>query len=303
MADDATDLQTISSNLEATYQALNSAASNIQGLLAGGSATCDEVQAYNLWALATYQVQKGMLSTLRAGGEQNVPALPPDPILFAWNGVEGVDAVNISCAGQDSSLSGSMKRALSGPTDSSTYLSLDQVHVVTVEGSSYASDSQPSFKDLIDTQNAQAGLGIAPGVIFIVIAAITVAVSVAITALMSYLKSNSIQVETTERTKTQAAAFANYTQARLSCLSQCTSNGGSTSDCVATCKKVVDKPSFSDPFSSGSWSTLQWVGLVAVVTLGALVAYKIYVKKQNGESLFPSLPDFSYHDEHEHEAA
>lgn len=298
--DDATDANTIACNLQATYDSLNAAASNISGLLAAGQATCDEVQAYNLWALATYQVQKGMLATLRAGGEQNVPELPPDPTLFAWQGVDGADAVNIQCSGQDSSLSGVMDRALKGPTTSSTYLDLTQIRVITVDGSSFAdAGTQPTYAQLLNIQNQQAGLGLTPVVIFLIIASITVAVSIAIAALMNYLKTNSIQVETTQRTAQQAAAFATYTNARLTCLSQCTAAGGSTSACVTQCKNLVAKPDFKDPLAQGSWGTLQWVGLAVVIGMGAIVAYKVWQRKMAGESIFPSLPDFGV-DEHHH---
>ncbi len=65
MADTATRVQTITANLEQTFQNLRLAARNISGLLATGKATCDEVQAYNVWALATYQAQIGMANALQ----------------------------------------------------------------------------------------------------------------------------------------------------------------------------------------------------------------------------------------------
>ncbi len=288
---DSDRVKQITDDLEVTFQNLRSAAANISGLLAVGQATCDEVQAYNLWALATYNAQRGMLATLRANGEQGVPELPPDPTLFAWQGVEGNDAVNIDCSGQPQSLSGAMARALAGPTPTTPTLSLDQIRIVTTDANVYEPEKSPSFSTLINLQNQQAGLGIAPVTLLIVIAGIAIGIAVAISALMAFLTENSIQEETTQRTRVQSDAFQKYTAARLQCYSSCTGQGQSISDCVSTCSKLIDKPNIKIDSARGtsSWGAVQWVGVVTLVSFGALVVYKVWQKKMRGESLLPSF--------------
>ena len=97
-ADDQATIASVTANLEETYQNLRAASTSIAGLLSLGRATCDEVVAYNVWALAVYNSQRGMLDALRGAGEQGVPALPTYPTLFAWNGVDGADALTIDCS-------------------------------------------------------------------------------------------------------------------------------------------------------------------------------------------------------------
>lgn len=291
--DDATRLKTITDNIEAMYQSLRLAAGNISGLLQGGQATCDEVKAYNLWALATYNTQRGMLDTLRAGGESGIPDLPTPPTLFAWAGVEGFDALNLDCSGQASSLGGLMKRAMSGPTPTTQYLSTNQIQIVTQDPHVFNPAQAPSFKTLLAVQQArqqQAMAGLGFPLVLIVIAAIVVSVSVAITAIMHYLDVNAVQEANTEQTKIQADAFATYTQARLACMQQCSASGKSVEDCTETCKQLVTPPNIKLPGQMGSWGSLQWIGFFVVAGAGSYAAYKLYQRHKAGKPVF-ELPE------------
>jgi len=289
-------IRTITANLETTYQNMRLAAANVSGLLSVGRATCDEVKAYNLWALATYNAQRGMLSTLRAAGDQGVPELPEAPTLFSWQGMDGSQALDFDCSGDISSenvdsLQGAMKKALRGPSSKAVYLSLEQVNIVTTDQHMYDPENSPSFKTLSDVAaKQQAGLGIAPVLLIIVIAGIAIGVALGIKALMAYLTENSIQEETTERTRVQSDAFQRYTAARLSCYSSCTAQGKSTEECVSTCAKLVEKPDIKIDSARGiaEWGALQWVGLVAVVSFGSLIAYKLYRRRHEGQ-YFPTI--------------
>jgi hypothetical protein len=276
MADQAQRLKTISDNLEATYQSMRRAAGNIAGLLQVGRATCDEVRAYNLWALALYKTQLGMLQTLRAHGEKNVPDLPPAPTLFVWKGVRGEDAWKVNCAGQTST----------------QYLSTNEMNIQTQDQFIYNPEAAPSFKALLQVQAARAqNEGLGAFVVLIAIAGIAIAVSVAIAAIMHYLEVNEVQEANTRQTQLQADAFANYTAARLACYADCTRGGKSTEQCVEICKNLVDKPNIKLPGQSTKWGWLQWTGFTVVAGVGALAALKIYQRRQQGKPIF-EIPSF-----------
>jgi len=297
---DSDSVKLITDQLEATYQALRVAAANISGLLSAGVATCDEVKAYNLWALATYNAQRGMLATLAANGEQGVPSLPSYPTLFAWADRTGEDAINVDCTGQDSSLSGAMRRALNGPDKATVYLGTDKIKIVTTDQYAYNPENSPSFQQLLQAQNVP-GLGLGPLAVFIIVAGIAITISVAISALLDYLKTSKLDEEVTKQTREQANAFANYTGARLQCYQGCTGQGSSASDCVATCKKLVDKPDIKIPCLPGEpncsqWGVLQWVGLTVVIGVGSLIGYKLWQRRMRGE---PLIPDFNLPQAHE----
>ena len=288
-------LKVIATQLEASYQAMKRASSNIAGLLQQGKATCEEVKAYNLWAVAIYQTQRGMLATLRANGQPEVPELPPNPTMFALRGVPGEEAYRVNCgsssalAGVDT-FNGVMKRALKGPSANSTYLSTNEIEIVTQDPDLFNPKASPTLAELMQ---AQAGLGLAP-VVWIAIAAISIGVSVALVALMKYLEVNEVQEANTKQTALQAEAFANYTAARLECFKQCTGSGKSTEECTSYCAKLVDKPNIKLPgMGDGKWGMLQWIGLTVVVGAGALVAYKVWERKREGRPVFelPSLSD------------
>lgn len=291
MASEAERLQAITNNIESLYQAMRRAAGNISGLLQVGQATCEEVRAYNLWARATYNTQRGMLATLRASGQSSVPELPPNPTLFAWRGVSGEAAWQINC--DDSSLSGA--KALSAamkPRKATRKLSIDEIAIVTSDQFVFDPDRAPSFAALVQAQEAQrsgamAGLGAAP-VALIVIAAIVIAVSTAaiVAAVMKYLETSEVQESNSKQVALQADAFANYTAARLECLKTCTGQGGKTEDCVATCNKIVDKPSFQLPGAGRKWGWLEWTGFTVVAGVGAMIIFGAVARRQSGRPVF-----------------
>lgn len=297
MTDDATRLKTISDNIEGMYQALRQCASNIAGLLQAGRATCDEIKAYNLWALATYNTQAGMLDTLRANGETGIPDLPTAPTLFVWNGVDGSDAWSIDCTGQPSDLSGLMGRVLKGPTVNTVYVNSSQVSISTQDQNAYNPTASPSFQTLVAVQQARAqqqvaGLGVIG--ILIAIAGIALAVSVAIVAIMHYLDTNAVQEANTAQTRLQAEAFANYTAARLQCLTQCTQGGQTVDQCTSLCEGLITKPNITLPGQSTSWGMLQWIGFVVVAGGITIAAWRLHKRHQEGKPLF-ELPESVEH--------
>ncbi len=290
MATDADRLKLIADNIERLYQAMRRAAGNIAGLLQVGQATCEEVRAYNLWALATYNTQRGMLATLRANGETGVPELPPSPTLFGWKGVSGEAAWQIDCASSGmNGLAGALSAAMKA-TPTAKRLSTNEIEIITQDQHALDPERSPSFATLLQVQAARNqpgvnGLGAFP-LILIAIAGIAIAVSVAVAAIMHYLETSAVQESNSKQVALQADAFANYTAARLECLKTCTGQGGKTEQCVATCSKIVDKPKFTLPGQGKPWGWLQWTGFTVVAGFGTLVAWRIVRRKIQGRPLF-----------------
>lgn len=291
---DSDDVKTATDQLQATYENLRQCAANISGLLQAGEATCDEVQAYNLWALATYNAQVGILQTIKASGEgQGLPDAPDYPTLFAWLGQSGENAINIDCSGQATSLSGALGRALAGPTPNSTKLSLKQIQIITTDQHLMNPQNSPSFAQLLAAQDAvaakQKGLGIGIAIV-ILIAVLSITISISIVALLNYLKASNLQKDTTARTQLQSQAFATFTAARLQCLQGCVQGGTSQADCAASCAQLIQAPDIgAAPGAAGKWGFLQYLGLTVVVGGAAYVGWRIYERKQTGEPLFPGL--------------
>jgi hypothetical protein len=289
-------LKVIADQLQGTYEALRQAAANISGLLQGGQATCDEVKAYNLWALAIWNTQRGMVEALRAGGQTDVADVPL-PTTFVWQGASGEDAINIDCGSQEQALNGLglMRAALRGPGPTTRFLSLNDVRIATTDPHVFDPTSAPSFKTLVALQQQaqqQAGLGFVQ--VIIAIAVIVVAVVAGLAAIMHYLEVNEVQEANTEQTRLQAQAFANFTQARLSCMTECTNTGKSQDECVEQCKALIQKPDIKVPGIDSPWGTLQWIGFTVVVGAGLWIAYKLYERHRSGKPLF-ELPE-SVHD-------
>lgn len=271
----ADDVKKIAAALEATYQSLRRTAANISGLLAVGRATCDEIKAYNLWALAVYNTQRGMLTALRAAGEPGVPDLPPLPTLFAWKGVSGAEAWKIDCDREQQGLTGVLRAAMASDRPP-RYLSTGQIDIVT-QGQGLDVSAAPSLARL----DQAATLG-SPYLIWIVVAglAVTVSLTLGIVALTRYLTEQSIQTETTERTQIQAAAFEKYTAARMACYADCTARGNSAETCAATCARLVDKPNLKiDPArpSSGT-GFFTAAGIIALAAGGGFAAWKLLTR-------------------------
>jgi hypothetical protein len=295
---DADRVAQITNDLEASYQSLQQSAQNISGLLSLGVATCDEVKAYNLWALATYNAQQGMLSELKAAGQDGVPDAPPYPTLFAWNDVTGEDALNIDCTGQATSLSGAMARALTGPDANTVYLGLDRIKIITTNQYDYNPSASPGFNQLL-AQQQQAGLGIEPITLTILIAGIAIGLYYAvISPLMAYLTKSKLEEELTGEVKQQAQAFASYTSARVQCYNACITSGKSSADCTATCQKLVDKPNIKVPCLPGQpdcdqkWGLLQWTGFTVITGIALMVGWKLYERHREGKSFIPSFDEF-----------
>lgn len=279
MATDTERVQKITADLEAAHQALRRAARNITGLLAVGRAACDEIKAYNLWAMALYNTQRGMLTSLRAAGEKNVPELPPYPTLFAWKGVSGAEAWRIDCNAGQQNLTGALYDAMASDR-TPQYLSTSEITIVTTDQGALHPEQAPDLSTLVQVTNG--GLGAVP-VVWIVVAGLAVAIglSVGLIALSRYLTEKSIQEETSSRTRIQAEAFDKYTAARMTCYADCTARGNDVATCAATCAKLVDKPNLKiDPARKeeglGIFGT---IGLIAAAGVGAIGLWKFFQRR------------------------
>lgn len=292
MATDAERLIAITNNIEALFQHMRRAAGNIAGLLSLGQATCEEVRAYNLWALATYNTQRGMLATLRANGETGVPELPPAPTRFEWKGVSGDAAWQIDCNAKGLAGFSSLRDAMKPST---RRLSTNEITIVTQDPYLFEPERAPSFSALVQAQGAQAqavnGLG-AAFLIPIIIAGITLAISIAVAAIMRYLETSTVQESNSKQVALQADAFANYTAARLECLKTCTNQGGKTEKCVETCRKLVSEPKLTMPGQGMPWGWLQWTGFTVVAGIGALITMKVVSRKLQGRPIFELPPRY-----------
>ena len=284
MATEAERIQKISANIETAYQSMRRAARNITALLAVGRATCDEIKAYNLWCLALYNTQRGMLTSLRAAGEVNVPELPGYPTLFAWRGYTGEDAWRIDCNAEQQGLTGALRDAMQSDRPQQ-FVSLQQVAIITQDQGLLHPEKGPDLSMLVAATGKADGLGVVP-IVWIVIAGIALAVGVTlgIVALARYLTEKSIQEETTERTVIQADAFEKYTAARMSCYTDCTTRGNTVEACSAACAKLVDKPNLKiDPARPesgfGFWGT---IGVAAGLAATTAIAWKVWRDRHPG---------------------
>lgn len=252
--------QQIANKLEDTYKSLQRTSSNIRSLLVAGRATCDEIKAYNLWALATYNLQRGMLTTLRAAGESGVPELPPYPTLFAWKGVPGAEAWKVDCKREQQGLTGALRDAMNlGPQ--TIYLSTKEIDVYSGNQANIPTTG-PSFA-MVTQASGELGL---PILVIVIIAATVIGITaVGMAALSAYWKEQSIQYETTERAHIQAAAFEKYTATRVACYQDCLARGNDVSTCTNVCQKLVDKPNIKI-------DSARAVESPAFITAGAIVA-------------------------------
>lgn len=281
MATETERVQKITTDLEAAHQALRRAARNITGLLAVGRAACDEIKAYNLWAMALYNTQRGMLTSLRAAGEKNVPELPPYPTLFAWKGISGAEAWRIDCNAGQQNLTGALYDAMASDR-TPQYLSTNEITIVTTDQGALHPERAPDLSTLVSVTNGSLG---AVQVIWIVVAGLTVAIglTVGLIALSRYLTEKSIQEETSSRTRIQAEAFDKYTAARMSCYAECTARGNDVGTCAQTCAKLVDKPNLKiDPArADDGLGILGTLGLIAAAGVSAIAAWKIFEKRRD----------------------
>jgi hypothetical protein len=291
-------LKNIADALQQTYESLRKSAAQISGLLQLGRATCAEVKTYNVFALMIWNAQRGMLSTLKAAG-QNVPSEPPMPTLFTWKGIQGSEAWKINCDGQNQPLSGLMGTALRGPDENTQYLSTNDIDISTTDQWVYNPESAPSFKMLMELQAHRenekqqqiAGLGIGAGVLIVIAVISIVVVGAVVSAILKYLETNAIQEANVKQVKLQADAFANYTASRLACYQTCVQQGGTNEVCLDRCAKLIDKPNIKTSWeANGTWGLLQWTGFTVLAGFGAIVAWKLWQRHRDGKPLL-SLPE------------
>lgn len=280
----AAQVKRITDNLEATYQSLRKCAANISTLIAANQATCDEIKAYNLYALSVYQTQQGILSQALAAGE-NVPSQPAFPTLFAWKGVDGAQAYQMDCSSSPQSLSGALAMAFGAPVKAGTkFVGPNEIKIVTQDPHVFdpQKNAVPSLAQLAQL-NPNGTLGLGPLAI-IVIAAVAFGLgAVAIYEIGKWLTEKDIQEETTSRTKIQADAFAVFTAGRASCYQACVGKGGSISDCTNSCNSLVPKPDIKID-SARATTGLGTLGTVGLVTLAAAVgiAGYLYIRHRGG---------------------
>jgi hypothetical protein len=299
-------VKAITDNIEAAYQGLRRTAQNISMLLSAGQATCQEVKAYNLYALSVYNTQRAMLTRMRAAGQTGIPELPPFPTLFAWKGVAGPDAFKVDCGksgmagvpfGTYSLAAPQLGSVLAEAMNSTrlqspTYLSSDQINIITSD--KQVAIREQDFPSLAQVTNA--GLGLPPLAIIVVAAiAITVTVSAVVYSIMQYLTESKIQEETSARTKLQVQAYENYTATRAACFNDCVSRGNSVAGCVAQCGKLVKEPDIREMTgrggAGGGMSTLETVGLATVAGIGGVVLFMLYRRRAQLARGFSSVRD------------
>lgn len=253
--------------IEETSNHLKAAAANIASLLNSGVATKAEIDTYNAWAQAMYNVQVGMLDQARAAGVttdsygRDLPVLPPKPLVFQWKG-DGLSGISLGKMPRNfKDLSKMMKRTLRGPlSDGTEYVSLNEVNVVPAE----VDDNSLGF-DVLTSGNGN--LGIWP----LIIAGIALlAVTTLVVAITHYLEVRKIQEETTARMVEQSKAFAIFTQARMECQSRCVSGGNSQAGCVSVCAKEITPPQFDSSLTSSA-SSLGFWGTVGLAAAGIAV--------------------------------
>jgi len=284
-------IKTITDNLEKVHDSLKLAVSHITGLVRVGRATCQEIKTYNIWALGLYNLQFGMLQKLRELGE-HVPSLPPQPTYFSWKGVQGQQAVMVDCGGGTQSFEGALADVFRGPGDNATYLSLNEVEIVTQDPAALdiAVTQVPLWGDIQERQSVkQQGLGL----FWFVVAGISISIAAAVTvsAIMHYLEVSSTNETISERNKLQAAAYESYLKARLECLQLCTGRGGSVDSCTQQCKSIAPPEIGDEPGAKSKWGFLEWAG---AITLGALAiwgGYRLYRRKIETGSFLPKLPE------------
>lgn len=267
MADTTTQtVQAVAANINAGYEALKRAASNITGLLAVGRATCLDIQAYNSFARATYFAQVAMVQRARAAGDAtNLPAVISEPTYFNYQG-----QINFTCPSA-SSLQGALAAAMAPPSPATVYLSLAEVKVTNgrvpvVQG------AMPDYGQLI---NQQGQLGLAPLVVIAIAGVAAWLGSKAISALFDYFAEAKIQEQTTARNTQLLEGYATQTKARLDCYTQCVGRGGTATNCTETCAKLVVAP---PALATGAQraddsSVLKTVGLIALAAVGGIAAF------------------------------
>ena len=252
----------ITKNIERGYQAVRTAAYNIQSLLQSGRATCADLKAYNTWALAIYAQQQSMTQTLILSGAS--AGSVPYPTLFLWKGVRGEDAWKIDCG--SSAMSGSLHGVLAAAMESGPNAQyVNPSDIAVTHGQDPGPGTLPEYNQLI--QNG--GLGL---FWFIVIAAVSiVAVSGAVIALASYFKTNSIQEQTTARSAIALEGYAAFTAARVQCFQACLTKPNTTATgCSELCERTITAPKLSEP-NSGAGAGLGVLGTIGLMTVLGVV--------------------------------
>lgn len=301
MADEALDaestrVKTITDNLEASYRDMQAAASDITSLISAGKATCNEVRTYNLYALSIYSTQQGMLATLKAAGQENVPDLPPQPTLFTWRDRPGEEAQLIDCnqepqvqANDLQGVMGLMAHVLKGPTTDDVFLSSDQVRVNTQGTINIQRNSIPTIAQVTDERwrrdnQLQGQLGFVPVWLWVAGVALFCA-AVAVSAIMKYLSTSKVEEERSERMREQAKAFKEMTTARLSCFQSCVATGATSDACTKKCTQLVPEPKFQDFGAKKPWGVLEWTGLATIATALAWVGWRYYQRRYGGSGV------------------
>ncbi len=282
-AEQARVVKATTNNIETGYQALRKASANIQTLLYAGQATCDDLKAYNLWALAIYGTQQTMLATLRATGV-SAPQSIAYPTLFTWKGVPGAQAWQINCNPSTNTLSGALAAAMAPVSPTSQFVDPKMITVIHAQPENQG--ALPSYGQLIQQNGALGIFGIddlfIAGIVIAVIAA-----SAAIVALASYFKEKDIQEETTKRNAIQLQAYQSYTEQRAACYTKCVAIAGNSAEgCTTQCARLVPAPQIVTDAARGVATSglgiLGTIGLIALAAVGGVAAVHYYKTRYGG---------------------
>lgn len=268
-------VKAITENMERGYQAVQRAGNNLRSLLAIGKARCEDLKAYNSWAIAFYHDQEAILDTARQAGEPSVPFAPPMPRLFT--SANGRVGRLINCDITTNSLNGALAAAMAPVTSQSTFIDPRLIRVT--QGVQHDLGPTPSYATL-SRMAAGGGLGDF-GLTFLIIAGITLiltAIGVA-AALAGMFEERGIQQETTARSALQLEAFARQTEARNACYLACIkSAGANSSGCVADCNRLIPEVKLvtDSARKQVGLSFFSTVGLVLTAGVAGVAAFMLF---------------------------
>lgn len=269
----AAQVQQICDLIESSRLRLKNIAKNLEVLVKAGRATCEELRAYNLWALAVYQTNKGQLQVARNAGATNLPILPPSPALFVYRGIGGQNAASFPCDNNPKTLSGALADALTAP-EKGFFINPNAVEIIPAGAEIGPLPEGPSLRQI----EQQLGVPLPWGAIIIVGLIVAGAATVAV---FSYLETQSISERTAKVSDDNLKTFETAADLRAKCLQMCIDAGGSPESCIGKCSNVIPVPRApGEAASSSGLGFWMWMGIGVAGIIGARYAYRRWQDKR-----------------------